>query len=87
MYKLRWILKKQLKIKSGFFLKRVNISANQIVNGDSNRDIQFGFIAIQENTTMDTVLLWLPHRKCIVKILIDRKCYIRLLNKKFLKYF
>ena len=26
---------KQLKIKSGFFLKRVNISVNQTINGDS----------------------------------------------------
>ena len=39
---------KQLKIVSGFFLKRVNISANQMINGDSkgvnNRHIQFGSI-------------------------------------------
>ena len=26
---------------------------------------------------MDTVLIWLPHRKCIVKILIGRKCYLK----------
>ena len=26
---------KQLKIKSGFFLTRVNISANQMISGDS----------------------------------------------------
>ena len=31
---------------------------------------------------MDTVLMWLPHRKCIVKNLIGRKYYVRHLNKK-----
>ena len=36
---------------------------------------------------MDTVLIWLPHRKCIVKILIGRKYYVKHLNKKILKYF
>ena len=36
---------------------------------------------------MDTTLLWLPQTKCTVKILIGRKCYVRLLNKKILKYF
>ena len=73
-------------MKSGFFLKRVNISANKIVNGDSkcvkNRDVQFGFIASSGKTTMDTALLWLPHRKCMVEILIGCKCYVRLLNEK-----
>ena len=36
----------QLKIKSGFFLERVSISADQMISGDSkvvnNRNIQFG---------------------------------------------
>ena len=40
--------KTQLKVKSGFFLKRVNISANQMIDGDSrgvnNRHIWFGSI-------------------------------------------
>ena len=39
---------KQLKIKSGFFLNRVNISANQMIIGNSkdvnNRHVRFGFI-------------------------------------------
>ena len=39
---------KQLKIKNGFFLKKVNISANQMKSGDSkgvnNRHIWFGSI-------------------------------------------
>ena len=30
---------------------------------------------------MDTVLIWLPHRNCIVKILIGRKYYVRHLNR------
>ena len=36
---------------------------------------------------MDTVLIWLPHRKCIVKLLIGCKYYVKHLNKKILKYF
>ena len=39
---------KQLKIKSGCFLNRVNISANQMIIGNSegvnNRHVQFGSI-------------------------------------------
>ena len=39
---------KQLKIKSGFFLNRVNISANQMIIGNSkgvnNRHVRFGSI-------------------------------------------
>ena len=39
---------KQLKIKSGFFLNRVNISANQMIIGNSkgvnNRHVQFASI-------------------------------------------
>ena len=31
---------------------------------------------------MDAVLIWLPHRKCIVKILIDRKYYVKHLKQK-----
>ena len=44
-------------------------------------------LQVQENTTMDTALLWILHRKCMVKVLIGRKCYVRLLNEKILKYF
>ena len=36
---------------------------------------------------MNTVLIWLPHRKCIVKVLIGHKYYVKHLNKKILKYF
>ena len=36
---------------------------------------------------MDTVLIWLPHRKHIVKFLIGHKYYVKHLNKKILKYF
>ena len=82
---------KQLKIKSAFFLNRVNISANQMIIGNSkgvnNRHIQFGSIQVQEWAVMDNVLIWLPHRKCIVKILIGRKYYVKHLNKKILKCF
>ena len=41
---------KQLKIRSGFFLNRVNISANQMIIGNSkgvnNRHVWFGSITI-----------------------------------------
>ena len=30
---------------------------------------------------MDTTLIWLPHRKCIVNILIGRKYYVKHLNQ------
>ena len=36
---------------------------------------------------MDSVLIWLSHRKCIVKILIGCKYYVKHLNKKILKIF
>ena len=62
-----------------------------MINGDSkgvnNRHVWFGSITIRENTEMNTVFLWLPHRKCMVKILIDHKYYVRHLNEKILKYF
>ena len=38
-------------------------------------------LQVRERAVMDTVLIWLPHRKCIVKILIDRKYYVKHLNK------
>ena len=51
---------KQLKLKSGVLLKRVNISANHLISGDSkgviNRHMWLGSI---ENTVMDTALLWI----------------------------
>ena len=41
---------KQLKIKSGFFLNRINISANQMIidnsKGVNNRHVWFGSISI-----------------------------------------
>ena len=39
-------------------------------------------LQVRERTVMDTVLIWLPHRKCIVKILIGCKYYVKHLNKK-----
>ena len=33
-------------------------------------------LQVWERAVLDTVLIWLPHRKCIVKILIDRKYYV-----------
>ena len=36
---------------------------------------------------MDTVLIWLLLRKCIVKILIGRKYYVKHLNKKHFEIF
>ena len=69
-------LEKQLKIKSGFFfLNRVNISANQMIIGItakvSTTDMySLAPLQIRERAVMDTVLIWLPHRKCILKILI-----------------
>ena len=43
---------KQLKIKSGFFLNRVNISANQMIIGNSkgvnDRHVRFGSITSSE---------------------------------------
>ena len=44
-------------------------------------------LQVWERAVMDTVLIWLPQRKCIAKILIGRKSYVRHLNKKILKYF
>ena len=32
-------------------------------------------VQIRERAVMDTVFIWLPHRKCIVKILISHKYY------------
>ena len=41
-------------------------------------------LQVWERTVMDTVLLLLTHRKCMVKILIGHKYYVRLLNEKIL---
>ena len=74
MYKLCWILK---TAKVYFFLKRVTISANQMINGDSkgvnNRHVQFGSITSLGKAVMDTTLLWLSHRKCMAEVLIGHK--------------
>ena len=82
---------KQLKIKSGFFLNRVHISANQmiLVTAKVSTTDMYGLAPLQvwERAVMDTVLIWLPHRKYIVKILIGRKYYIKYLNTKILKIF
>ena len=55
--------------------------------GVNNRHVRFGSITSSGRAVMDTVLIWLPHRKCIVKILIGRKYYVKHLNKKILKFF
>ena len=38
-------------------------------------------LQVQEKAVMDTAVIWLPHRECIMKILIGRKYYVRHLNK------
>ena len=44
-------------------------------------------LQVRERTVMDTVVIWLPHRKCIVKILIGHKYYVKHLNKKDFEIF
>ena len=44
-------------------------------------------LQVQERAVMDTVVIWLPHRKCIVKNLIDCKYYVKHLNKNILNIF
>ena len=44
-------------------------------------------LQVRERTVMDTVVLWLPHRKCMAKTLIGRKYCVRHLNEKILKRF
>ena len=44
-------------------------------------------LQVRERPVIDTVLIWLPHRKCIAKILIDCKYYVKHLNENILKYF
>ena len=39
-------------------------------------------LQVRERAVMDTVLIWLPHRKCIVNILIGHKYYVRHLNNE-----
>ena len=41
-------------------------------------------LQVRERAVVNTVLIWLSHRKCIVKIY---KYYVKCLNKKILKYF
>ena len=45
--------------------------------GVNNR--QYGLTPLQvwERAVMDSVFIWLPHRKCIVKTLIGCKYYVR----------
>ena len=56
------------------------ISGNS--KGVNNRHARFGSITSMVRTVEDTVLLWLPHRKCMVKILIGCKYCVRHLNEK-----
>ena len=44
-------------------------------------------LQVRERAVMDAVLIWLPHRKCIVKILIGRRYYVKHLNKRFQNIF
>ena len=91
MFTLSWILEKQLKIKSGFFLNRVNISANQMIIGNSkgvnNRHIRFGSITSLGKGCNGHCTYMASHRKCIVKILIGCKYYVKHLNKRFWNIF
>ena len=43
-----------------------------IGNGKGVNNIMYGLASLQvrQRAVMDAVLIWLPHRKCIVKILI-----------------
>ena len=86
MYKLSCMdPEKQLKIISEFFSKRINFSANQMINGDSkgvnNRHAQFGSITSSGRDCNGQYILWLLHRKCMVKILIGNKYYVGQLSK------
>ena len=38
-------------------------------------------LQIQEKAVMDVTLSWLPHRKCMLKILIGHKYHVRHLNE------
>ena len=62
MYKLSWI-RKICKIKSGFFLKRINLSVNQMISGDSksvnNRQVWFG--SITRLGAIDIILFMASH--------------------------
>ena len=42
---------------------------------------------VRERAVMDTVLIWLPHRKSIVKILIGHKYYVKLFEQKDFEIF
>ena len=43
-------------------------------------------VQVRERAVIDIVFLWLSHRKCMVKILIGRKYYVRHLNQKVMNY-
>ena len=44
-------------------------------------------LQVQERTVIDGTVLWLPHRKCLVKISIGHKYYVRHRNEKILNCF
>ena len=44
-------------------------------------------LQVWERAVMDTALIWLPYMKCIVKILIGHKHYVKHLNKKDFEIF
>ena len=64
-------------MNGGFFLKRINISASQMNKGDNNgvgnRLVWFGSMTSLGKGCNRHYILWLPHRKCIVKIYTDCK--------------
>ena len=67
-----------------FFKESYHFS--QVVTAKVSTTDTYGLapLQVQERAVMDTVLLWPPHRKCIVNILIVRKYYVLHLNKKIL---
>ena len=62
-----------------------------MINGDSkvvnNRHVQFGSITSFGKHCNRHYIFMASHRKCMVKILIGRKYYVRHLNKLILKYY
>ena len=53
--------------------------------GVNNRHLQFGSITSLGKGCNRHCILWLSHRKCIVKILIGCKYYVRYLNENIFR--
>ena len=75
-------------MNTGFSLKRINISANQMISGDgksiNSSHVWFGSITSSEKVVMDTA--GFPIRN-VWWVLIDCKYCARHSNEKILKYF